>query len=107
MQSLVARRLVTPRRRHGRELLSCSSEYTHLGTDRVAIAFHSNELEYDPVILSFGFVQQNQCGTVVCSDHRIHSSIIVDVSDRHTARRPLLMKHASRRSRDVDKLLSL
>src|ERR1700722_16817898 len=93
MRPLVAGRFIAAGGGDGGVLFSRRSGNPDLRPDSVAVALNADQLQVDPMILGWSFVVKHPGGTVIRSYDNIHSSVIVQVANRHPAGRPRLLKH--------------
>ena len=85
MNTLVARGKVAARSRNCRGLQAARRHNCDLGANSVAIAFVSDKLQEDPVVLRLGFIVENMNRPVVSGHNGIETAVVVEISDGQSA----------------------
>src|SRR2546428_12785556 len=102
MDSLVAGGKVAPRGGYSHELLAFRGDQFHFRANGVAVALVSHQLQRKPEAVGGSFVVQDVRRAGVGGHYCIEASVIVTVTNGHSARCPRLLKHLSGGCRDVN-----
>ena len=104
--SLVAGRLIAAGGCDGGVLFSRRSGDLDLRPDSVAVALNADQFNVIQWLCVGRFIVKHPGRTVIRSHDNIDLAVIVDVADRQSRGRPLLLKHFARLRRNIHKLLS-
>src|SRR5467141_4582082 len=106
VHTLVARRKVATRRRDCRKLCSACGHSLHFSTNSISIALVACEFQQNPMILRGCLIMKHVCRPFIRIHNCVHAPIVVQISGRHSARHPRLLKYRPRLSGHVDKTLA-
>jgi len=106
VHAFVARRKVATRRRDCRKLCSACGHSLHFSTNSISIALVACEFQQNPMILRGCLIMKHVCRPFIRIHNCVHAPIVVQISGRHSARHPRLLKYRPRLSGHVDKTLA-
>lgn len=92
MCALVARGQVAASSGNGIPLRTVGSGDLNDSADAITIAAMTNEQQREPVIARLRLVANSVCGTTVCCNDCIETTIIIDVPNGKTASHPCLLE---------------
>src|SRR5262249_28926898 len=101
--ALVAGRLIAAGGRDGGILRSSVRRQSNRSADWVSIAFVSDEVQQEAVILRRCLVVQHKRGAVVGGDDGIHAAIVLQISDGQAASYPGLLEYVTGFPGHIDK----
>src|SRR6266478_5974255 len=104
--TLVACRKIATRCRNCLKLCSACSYSFYFSANSISIALVPHEFQRNPVILRGCLVVKHVCRPFIRIHNCVQAPVIVQISDRQTARHPRLLKDRPRLRRYVDKALA-
>src|SRR5882762_113452 len=104
--TLVACRKIATRCRNCRKLCSACSHSFYFSANSISIALVPHEFQRNPVILRWCLVVKHVCRPFIRIHNRVHASVVVQISDRHSPCYPRLLKYRPRLRGHVDKTLA-
>src|SRR4030081_2425056 len=93
VNATIAGRLVASAGTHGGKLRSTSRRDLYVSTDCIVVALHSLQIERNPMIGSWCFVQENPCGTVIRRYNHVNLSVVIQIARGEAPTNPPFLKY--------------